>query len=138
MSIRTAVADWVVSRLLRGERPGGRRVLKLLEPSGVRSTWLFDGDAIEIFYADSTEAAAKVVVRVSITPDNAVRLARFILVWWADAMWHGWKLRLWAWATHVRLENSGPVVLPDVICEVPHPPVIARRGSVHHGARPQA
>lgn len=123
VSFRTDIANWIVLRLLRGERPG-RAGLKLIEPSGNKAVWVFDGDAIEVFYVDAR--TKNVGVRTSIEPENAVKLAKFILRWWTLSMWRGAKLWLWRWAMHVRSETAEPE-LPHVIVEVPHLPKIEKR-----------
>jgi hypothetical protein len=102
---RARLATWLITRRFRGQPPG-RRAVKLLEPNGDSMVWAFDGDSIEVFYRDVRRDA--VIVRTAVTPANAVRLAKFILAWWARGLWWGLKLRLWMWAVRVRRENSAP------------------------------
>jgi hypothetical protein len=100
MSISTSIAE----RIAKSGRPGGRTAVRLVEPGGSYALWVFDGDAIELYYHDATRGA--VVVQHSLSPANAVRIARFVMKWWARRMWYGWKLRVWEWAMRVRTEAS--------------------------------
>lgn len=75
--------------------PGARTGFREREIDGRELAVLPRGDSVDIYFA-----GPKSVVAFSCDPTTALRLAVWILWhWWVRALWCGWKLVWWDWAT---------------------------------------
>jgi hypothetical protein len=102
-----SLARWLSTRLVhvddKGKSwpPGGGRsqVWKQSDDNTVMIT--AHGDAFDLYIGRHS------VYNITLEPKTALRLARWLIAWWALTMWFGLKGWLWQWTmTQVQDERS--------------------------------
>lgn len=71
--------------------PGGNQAATWRQPDGADLTIIARGDALDLYIG------RRDIYNITVTPQVAVKLAWWILTWWARG-WFGLKLKLWFWS----------------------------------------
>jgi hypothetical protein len=105
LTIRESIACWCVDHLPRTDAkgvvhaPGAGFGLRLPQPDGSEVTVITHGDEVEVLFV---RADGSGVDGYTLTTDDALHLAYWLVGWWAARCWLGVRTALWRWALRTR------------------------------------
>lgn len=107
--------EWLQAQLVSqdgkgNEWPAGGGVgTRLKDANGTEIALISQGETVDLY------VGRQVFMNVSVSARSLVRLACWILLWWAWNCWFGLRLRAWRWTLRQQLDRRRDEEAPDSV-----------------------